>query len=109
MDTLPDAAGTEPDSDDTEPLIPLEHRLLTDQQAADWLQVTVRTMGNWQSAGRIPAVYVSEKNPRWLVSDLLDFIAATRQRGAPPSGRHDINIRWKHRAAAVEEQPEAGA
>lgn len=45
-------------------------RLLTPGQAAGYLGISRETISRWQHAGKIPVVYLANRRPRFLISDL---------------------------------------
>ncbi len=51
-------------------MVDAPNRLLTTTQAAGYLGVTRMTMGNWGRCGRIPVVYLGNRRPRFMLSDL---------------------------------------
>ncbi len=64
-------------------------RLLTAAQAAGYCGVSRDTLGRWARDGKIPVVYLQNRVPRYLLSD-LDATILTYRRG----NQNDSDKRW---------------
>jgi hypothetical protein len=53
-------------------------KLVTEAEAADFLSLTVKTLQNWRYSGKGPPYYKFQRNVRYSMADLREFVKAQR-------------------------------